>query len=155
MPEISREDYAKRRKKVIRRLRTLARNKEYSKGALEDIEYLKTHLPPSSHIKGARNFRMASHILEVAEKSDLYSVRGRRRIDTRKIATLKAHGVEISSRQELNDFSDFMEEMRDYALTHVYDSTKAADLFAENKGASKKEVKEMDLEWESNRHKRK
>ena len=153
MPEISREDYTRRRQKVMRRLNTLSKNKTYSKGAIEDIDYLRQRLPPVSEIKGARNFKMAFHVLEVAENSDLYSVRGRRRIDKRKIATLKSHGVNITSHQELNDFSDFMEEMRDYAVAHVYDSTKAAEIFNDNKGKSARELKELYLEWQSNRSK--
>lgn len=153
MPEISREDYTRRRRKVMRRLNTLSKNKTYSKGAIEDIDYLRRRLPPFSEIKGARNFKMAFHVLEVAENSDLYSVRGRRRIDKRKIATLKSHGVNITSHQELNDFSDFMEEMRDYAVAHVYDSTKAAEIFNDNKGKSTRELKELYLEWQNNRSK--
>lgn len=155
MPEISREDYTRRRQKVMRRLNTLSKNKTYSKGAMEDIDYLRRRLPPASKIKGTRNFKMAFHVLEVAENSDLYSARGRRRIDKRKIATLKSHGVNITSHQELNDFSDFMEEMRDYAVAHVYDSTKAAEIFNDNKGRSAKELKELYLEWQSNRSKSK
>lgn len=153
MPEISREDYTRRRRKVMRRLNTLSKNKTYSKGAIEDIDYLRRRLPPVSEIKGVRNFKMAFHVLEVAENSDLYSVRGRRRIDKRKIATLKSHGVNITSHQELNDFSDFMEEMRDYAVAHVYDSTKAAEIFNDNKGKSTRELKELYLEWQNNRSK--
>lgn len=122
-------DYAKRRNKVIRKLKVLAQNRNFGMGAKNDIQYMLQQLPPESQIVTARQRRGAMAALEQAEKSDLYSVSGQRRIAKRKMARLEELGVKFKTYRELNEFGEFMESVRDYSLGHVYDSTKALELF--------------------------
>lgn len=122
-------DYAKRRTKVIRKLKVLAQNKNFGMGAKNDIQYMLQQLPPESQIVTARQRRGAMSALEQAEKSDLYSVSGQRRIAKRKMAKLEELGLKFKTYRELNEFGEFMESVRDYSLNHVYDSTKALELF--------------------------
>lgn len=122
-------DYTKRRAKVIRKLKVLAQNKNFGMGAKNDIQYMLQQLPPESQIKTARQRRGAITALEQAEKSDLYSVSGQRRIAKRKMEKLKEKGVKFKTYKELNEFGEFMEAVRDYSLGRVYDSTKALELF--------------------------
>lgn len=122
-------DYSKRRTKVIRKLKVLAQNKNFGMGAKNDIQYMLQQLPPESQIITARQRRGAMAALEQAEKSDLYSVSGQRRIAKRKMEKLEEKGVKFKTYKELNEFGEFMESVRDYSLGRVYDSTKALELF--------------------------
>ena len=65
-------DYAKRRTKVIRKLKVLEQNKNFGMGAKSNIQYMLQQLPPESQIKTARQRRGAMVALEQAEKSDLF-----------------------------------------------------------------------------------
>lgn len=125
-------DYRKRRAAVMKKLRVLGRNKIYGEGAEADIAYIKQALPPESQIKIARDARMALESLKIAEDSNLYSVRGRRRIDQMKIRTLAAHGIRIKDRKDLQRFGEFMEDVRAASLGRIYDSTKAAEIYHNN-----------------------
>lgn len=141
-------DYAKRRTKVIRKLKVLAQNSNFGMGAKNDIQYMLQQLPPESQIVTARQRRGAMAALEHAEKSDLYSVSGQRRIAKRKMAKLEELGVKFKTYKELNEFGEFMESVRDYSLGHVYDSTKALELFIERGEKSGEELLNQYRDWQ-------
>lgn len=141
-------DYAKRRNKVIRKLKVLTQNRNFGMGAKNDIQYMLQQLPPESQIVTARQKRGAMSALEQAEKSDLYSVSGQRRIAKRKMAKLEEFGVKFKTYRELNEFGEFMESVRDYSLGHVYDSTKALELFIDRGGKSGEELLNQYRDWQ-------
>lgn len=141
-------DYAKRRTKVIRKLKVLAQNRNFGMGAKSNIQYMLQQLPPESQIKTARQSRGAMEALEQAEKSDLYSVSGQRRIARRKMAKLEKLGIEFKTYKELNEFGEFMESVRDYSLGRVYDSTKALELFIDRGEKSGDELLNQYREWQ-------
>lgn len=141
-------DYAKRRTKVIRKLKVLAQNSNFGMGAKNDIQYMLQQLPPESQIVTARQRRGAMAALEHAEKSDLYSVSGQRRIAKRKMAKLEELGVKFKTYKELNEFGEFMESVRDYSLGHVYDSTKALELFIERGEKTGEELLNQYRDWQ-------
>ena len=141
-------DYAKRRTKVIRKLKVLAQNKNFGMGAKNDIQYMLQQLPPESQIVTARQRRGAMAVLEQAEKSDLYSVSGQRRIARRKMAKLEKLGINFKTYKELNEFGEFMESVRDYSLGRVYDSTKALELFIDRGEKSGEELLNQYREWQ-------
>lgn len=144
---LSTNGYRERRANVMKKLRVLSRNKIYGEGAKADIAYIKQALPPESQIKNLRDARHALETLEIAENSNLYSVRGRRRIDQMKIRTLESHGIRIKDRKDLQRFGEFMEDVRQASVGRIYDSTKAAEIYNNNKGGSS--VSLMDLYRES------
>ena len=141
-------DYAKRRTKVIRKLKVLAQNKNFGMGAKSNIQYMLQQLPPESQIKTARQKRGAMEALEQAEKSDLYSVSGQRRIARRKMAKLEKLGIKFRTYKELNEFGEFMESVRDYSLGRVYDSTKALELFIDRGEKSGDGLLNQYREWQ-------
>lgn len=141
-------DYAKRRTKVIRKLKVLAQNKNFGMGAKSNIQYMLQQLPPESQIKTARQRRGAMTALEQAEKSDLYSVSGQRRIARRKMTKLEKMGIKFKTYKELNEFGEFMESVRDYSLGRVYDSTKALELFIDRGEKSGDELLNQYREWQ-------
>lgn len=141
-------DYAKRRTKVIRKLKVLAQNKNFGMGAKSNIQYMLQQLPPESQIKTARQRRGAMTALEQAEKSDLYSVSGQRRIARRKMEKLEKLGIKFKTYKELNEFGEFMESVRDYSLGRVYDSTKALELFIDRGEKSGDELLNQYREWQ-------
>ena len=141
-------DYAKRRTKVIRKLKVLAQNKNFGMGAKSNIQYMLQQLPPESQIKTARQRRGAMEALEQAEKSDLYSVSGQRRIARRKMTNLEKLGIKFKTYKELNEFGEFMESVRDYSLGRVYDSTKALELFIDRGEKSGDELLNQYREWQ-------
>lgn len=141
-------DYAKRRTKVIRKLKVLAQNKNFGMGAKSNIQYMLQQLPPESQIKTARQKRGAMEALEQAEKSDLYSVSGQRRIARRKMAKLEKLEIKFKTYKELNEFGEFMESVRDYSLGRVYDSTKALELFIDRGEKSGDELLNQYREWQ-------
>ncbi len=141
-------DYAKRRTKVIRKLKVLARNKNFGMSAKSNIQYMLQQLPPESQIKTARQRRGAMAALEQAEKSDLYSVSGQRRIARRKMTKLEKLGIKFKTYKELNEFGEFMESVRDYSLGRVYDSTKALELFIDRGEKSGDELLNQYREWQ-------
>lgn len=141
-------DYAKRRTKVIRKLKVLAQNKNFGMGAKSNIQYMLQQLPPESQIKTARQRRGAMVALEQAEKSDLYSVSGQRRIARRKMAKLEKLRIKFKTYKELNEFGEFMESVRDYSLGRVYDSTKALELFIDRGEKSGDELLNQYREWQ-------
>lgn len=141
-------DYAKRRTKVIRKLKVLAQNKNFGMGAKSNIQYMLQQLPPESQIKTARQRRGAMKALEQAEKSDLYSVSGQRRIARRKMAKFEKLGIKFKTYKEINEFGEFMESVRDYSLGRVYDSTKALELFIDRGEKSGDELLNQYREWQ-------
>ena len=141
------QNYTKRRATVMKKLRVLARNKIYGEGAKADISYIKQALPPESQIKNLRNAWRALEALGIAESSNLYSVRGRRRIDQMKISTLEAHGIHIKDRKDLQRFGEFMEDVRQASVGRIYDSTKAAEIYHNNRSNDSATL--MDLYRES------
>ena len=144
---LSTAGYRDRRAYVMKKLGVLSRNKIYGEGAKADIAYIKQALPPESQIKNLRDARHALETLEIAESSNLYSVRGRRRIDQMKIRTLKAHGIKIKDLKDLQRFGEFMEDVRQASVGRIYDSTKAAEIYHNNSGGDSATL--MDLYRES------
>ena len=144
---LSTAGYRERRAYVMKKLGVLSRNKIYGEGAKADIAYIKQALPPESQIKNLRDARHALETLEIAESSNLYSVRGRRRIDQMKIRTLKAHGIKIKDLKDLQRFGEFMEDVRQASVGRIYDSTKAAEIYHNNSGGDSATL--MDLYRES------
>lgn len=145
-------DYAKRRTKVIRKLKVLAQNKNFGMGARSNIQYMLQQLPPESQIKTDRQRRGAMTALEQAETSELYSVSGQRRIAKRKMKKLNRYGLNIKTYKELNEFGEFMDAVRDYSIAHIYDSTKASELFMEReKGESISELLDKYRQWRETR----
>lgn len=130
--DLSLNRYRARRAAVMKKLRVLGRNKIYGEGSKADIAYIKQALPPESQIKTARDARLALESLKIAEESNLYSVRGRRRIEQAKIRTLAIHGINIKDRKDLQRFGEFMEDVRAASLGRIYDSTKAAEIYHNN-----------------------
>lgn len=141
-------DYTKRRTKVIRKLKVLAQNRNFGMGAKINIQYMLQQLPPESQITTDRQRRGAMTALEQAEKSDLYSVSGQRRIAKRKMAKLEKLGIKFKTYEELNEFGEFMESVRDYSLGRVYDSTKALELFIDRGEKSGDELLNQYREWQ-------
>lgn len=141
-------DYAKRRTKVIRKLKVLAQNRNFGMGAKNNIQYMLQQLPPESQIVTARQRRGAMSALEQAEKSDLYSVSGQRRIAKRKMKKLEELGLKFKTYRELNEFGEFMESVRDYSLNHVYDSTKALELFINRRDKTGDELLGQYRDWQ-------
>lgn len=145
--DLSTGNYRERRAAVMKKLRILGRNKIYGEGAEADIAYIKQALPPESQIKTARDARKALESLKIAEDSNLYSVRGRRRIDQMKIHTLATHGIYVKDRKDLQRFGEFMEEVRQASVGRIYDSTKAAEIYHNNRSNDSASL--MDLYRES------
>lgn len=109
-------------------------------------------LPPESQIRTERQRRGALEALRQAETSDLYSVSGQRRIAKRKMEKLKRYGINVKTYKELGEFAEFMDAVRDYSLAHIYDSTKALELFMEReKGESTDELLDKYRQWQKAR----
>ena len=146
------ESYSKRRQKVIRKLKVLDQNKNFGMGAKLNIQYMLKQLPPESQIRTERQRRGALEALRQAETSDLYSVSGQRRIAKRKMEKLKRYGINVKTYKELGEFAEFMDAVRDYSLAHIYDSTKALELFMEReKGESTDELLDKYRQWQKAR----
>ena len=140
---LSTSGYRERRAAVMKKLRVLSRNKIYGEGSKADIAYIKQALPPESQIKNLRDARHALETLEIAENSNLYSVRGRRRIDQMKIRTLESHGIHIKDRKDLQRFGEFMEDVRQASVGRIYDSTKAAEIYHNNSSTDSATLMEL------------
>lgn len=150
---MDKKEYKRRRQSVIRKLKILGNNKVFGKGAKNDIDYLLRRLPPLSRINTTRDYNLAVRELERAEQSNMYSVRGRYRSAGKAIGTLRGYGVNIKTVGELQDFGAFMERMREFSLGRVFDSTKAADVWSDNKGESHGTLEKIYRDW-SKSHKR-
>lgn len=154
MKEIDRtllRNYQKRRKAVVRKLKVLSQNKIFGKGAKGDIDYLLRRLPPASKVNTMRELKMAMLELTKAEQSNRYSVRGRQRSASKTMLTLRGYGIKIRTYAELNSFTTFMEHMREFSVGRIYDSTKASDIWNENRGSSISELENLYREWEQRR----
>lgn len=148
---MNKAEYKRRRQSVIKKLKVLGNNRVFGKGARDDIDYLLRRLPPLSQVHTTREYEMAVRELERAEQSNLYSVRGRYRSAGKAIATLRGYGVNIRTVSELQDFGAFMERMREFSLGRVFDSTKAADIWSENKRESHGTLEEIYRNWSKSR----
>lgn len=148
---MTKKEYQRRRQSVIKKLKILGNNKVFGKGAQDDIDYLLRRLPPLSQVNTTREYNLAVRELERAEQSNLYSVRGRYRSAGKAIATLRGYGVNIKTVGELQDFGAFMERMREFSLGRVFDSTKAADIWGENKGENHATLEEIYRNWQKSR----
>lgn len=147
------DDYRRRRAVVIRKLKVLSQNKVFGEGAKGDIDYLLRRLPPTSKVETTKELRLAMRELEIAEHSNRYSVRGRQRTAAKTITTLRGYGLKIRTYDELNSFTEFMEHMREYSVGRIYDSTKAADIWNENRGSTIYELENKYKEWERQKRK--
>ena len=81
--------------------------------------------------------------------NSIYTARGQKKINEQKRKTLQKHGVNIDSKKELDNFSEFMEDIKEFSLNRIYDSTKAAELWGEmrEQGATTKEIKQAYKKW--------
>lgn len=145
------DDYRSRRAVVIRKLKVLSQNKVFGEGAKGDIDYLLRRLPPTSKVETTKELRLAMRELEIAEHSNRYSVRGRQRTATKTMLTLRGYGLKMKTYDDLFSFTAFMEHMREYSVGRIYDSTKASDIWNENRGASISELENLYREWEQRR----
>lgn len=146
--------YKSLRRKLMRRLHALETS-SFGPGAKEDIAYLRTQVPSERELKTARQRRMAKKSLERALSSDLYSIRGRQRINKRRMETLQRHGINMTSRAELEQFGEFMQDVQDYAELLQLDSDVVAyiyNYYKEHKpGMTNEEIKEKLKEYSENR----
>ena len=113
-----------------------------------DVEYAKAHLPTVNKLTDAQ-LKIALKMAQKIRVSPIYTAKGQKKIAEQKRKTLKKHGVNIDSKEELDMFGEFMEDLREFSLNRIYDSTKAAELWGEMRehGASPKEIKQAYKKW--------
>ena len=113
-----------------------------------DVEYAKAHLPSINKLTDAQ-LKMALKMAQKIRVSPIYTAKGQKKISEQKRKTLKKHGVNIDSKEELDMFGEFMEDLKEFSLNRIYDSTKAAELWNEmrEQGASPKEIKQAYKKW--------
>lgn len=152
---VTKQEYKIRRAKVLKKIETLRKHPVFGKGAERDIKYLLPRLPDVKQITTPGRWEKAIQELEKAEASDLYSVKGRYRMTRRIKERLNSYGLRLKTARDVIDFGAFMESVREYSLGRVYDSTKAAELYAEGKraGEDSNEILDRYREWNSTRRK--
>lgn len=152
---VTKQEYKIRRAKVLKKIETLRKHPVFGEGAERDIKYLLPRLPDVKQITTPGRWEKAIQELEKAEASDLYSVKGRYRMTRRIKERLNSYGLRLKTARDVIDFGAFMESVREYSLGRVYDSTKAAELYAEGKraGEDSNEILDRYREWNSTRRK--
>ena len=113
-----------------------------------DVEYAKAHLPSVNKLTDAQ-LKMALKMAQKIHVSPIYTAKGQKKIAEQKRKTLAKHGVNIDSKKELDMFGEFMEDLKEFSLNRIYDSTKAAELWGEmrEQGASPKEIEQAYKKW--------
>ena len=144
---ISLESAYKHEKKLILQNIRRASNGDYAIPKT-DVEYAKAHLPSVNKLTDAQ-LKMASKMAQKIRISPIHTAKGQKKIAEQKRKTLARHGVNIDNKEELDMFGEFMEDLKDFSLNRIYDSTKAAELWGEmrEQGASPTEIKQAYKKW--------
>lgn len=152
---VTKQEYKIRRAKVLKKIETLRKHPVFGEGSERDIKYLLPRLPDVEQIKTPGRWEKAIQELEKAEASDLYSVKGRYRMARRIKERLNSYGLRLKTARDVIDFGAFMESVREYSMGRVYDSSKAAELYADGKkaGENSSEILDRYREWNSTRRK--
>lgn len=113
-----------------------------------NIEYAKEHLPSVNELTDS-DLKFALKMARKIRSSPIYSQKGQKKIALKKIETLKKHEINVPNKSELDLFSEFMEDIRDFSLNRIYDSTKAADLWntMRGKNATPEQIKRAYRKW--------
>ena len=138
--------YKKEKKLILQNIRRASKG-EYSIPKT-DVEYAKAHLPAVNKLTDSQ-LKLALKMAQKIRVSPIYTARGQKKIAEQKRKTLQKHGVNIDSKAELDMFGEFMEDIKEFSLNRIYDSTKAAELWGEmrEQGATSKEIKQAYKQW--------
>lgn len=124
-------EYIRMRKIYIQRARRLAQS-EY-----KDALILETR-PPERYkklydIESKRELYFLTSELAYLLKSKTTTITGLRRIDKERMKTInqKYKGMNLKTREDLDNFGNFMESIRGFAEDRIYDSDFAVDIFNE------------------------
>ena len=138
--------YRKEKKLILQNIRRASKT-DYAIPKT-DIEYAKAHLPSVNKLTDAQ-LKMALKMAQKIRVSPIYTAKGQKKIAKQKRKTLQKHGVNIDSKEELDMFGEFMEDLKEFSLNRIYDSTKAAELWSEmrEQGATPREIKQAYKKW--------
>lgn len=138
--------YRKEKKLILQNIRRASKG-EYTIPKT-DVEYAKAHLPSINKLTDSQ-LKLALKMAQKIRVSPIYTAKGQKKIAEQKKKTLQKHGVNIDSKAELDMFGEFMEDVREFSLNRIYDSTKAAELWGEmrEQGATPKEIKQAYKKW--------
>ena len=120
--------YKKEKKLILQNIRRASKG-EYSIPKT-DVEYAKAHLPAVNKLTDSQ-LKLALKMAQKIRVSPIYTAKGQKKIAEQKRKTLQKHGVNIDSKTELDMFGEFMEDIKEFSLNRIYDSTKAAELWGE------------------------
>lgn len=142
--------YKKEKKLILQNIRRASKG-EYSIPKT-DVEYAKTHLPSINQLTDSQ-LKLALKMAQKIRVSPIYTAKGQKKIAEKKRKTLQKHGVNIGSKAELDMFGEFMDDIKEFSLNRIYDSTKAAELWGEmrEQGATSKEIKQAYKKWVKSR----
>lgn len=138
--------YKKEKKLILQNIRRASKS-DYPVPKT-NIEYAKAHLPSVNKLTDA-DLKFALKMAQKIHSSPIYSQKGQKKIALKKIETLKKHGINISNKSELELFGKFMEDIQDFSLNRIYDSTKAAELWdtMRAKNATPEQIKRVYKKW--------
>ena len=138
--------YKKEKKLILQNIRRASKG-EYSIPKT-DVEYAKAHLPAVNKLTDSQ-LKLALKMAQKIRVSPIYTAKGQKKIAEQKRKTLAKHGVNINNKEELDMFGEFMEDLKEFSLNRIYDSTKAAELWSEmrEQGATSKEIKQAYKKW--------
>lgn len=138
--------YKKEKKLILQNIRRASKG-EYSIPKT-DVEYAKAHLPSINQLTDSQ-LKLALKMAQKIRVSPIYTAKGQKKIAEQKRKTLQKHGVNIDSKAELDMFGEFMDDIKEFSLNRIYDSTKAAELWGEmrEQGATSKEIKQAYKKW--------
>lgn len=138
--------YRKEKKLILQNIRRASKG-EYAIPKT-DVEYAKAHLPAINKLTDSQ-LKLALKMAQKIRVSPIYTAKGQKKIAEQKRKTLQKHGVNIGSKEELDMFGEFMDDIKEFSLNRIYDSTKAAELWGEmrEQGATPKEIKQAYKKW--------
>lgn len=138
--------YRKEKKLILQNIRRASKGDYYIPKT--DVEYAKAHLPAVNKLTDSQ-LKLALKMAQKIRVSPIYTAKGQKKIAEQKRKTLQKHGVNIGSKKELDMFGEFMEDIKEFSLNRIYDSTKAAELWGEmrEQGATTKEIKQAYKKW--------
>lgn len=138
--------YRKEKKLILQNIRRASKG-EYAIPKT-DVEYAKAHLPAINKLTDSQ-LKLALKLAQKIRVSPIYTAKGQKKIAEQKRKTLQKHGVNIGSKEELDMFGEFMDDIKEFSLNRIYDSTKAAELWGEmrEQGATSKEIKQAYKKW--------
>lgn len=138
--------YRKEKKLILQNIRRASKGEYYVPKT--DIEYAKAHLPSVNQLTDSQ-LKLALKMAQRIRVSPIYTAKGQKKIAEQKRKTLQKHGVNIENKEELDMFGEFMEDIKEFSLNRIYDSTKAAELWVEmrEQGATSKEIKQAYKKW--------